>query len=141
MENRFHAFTNTLIESICKKMGQKIQKPYSSDDYLRIPQMFYYYINKSETTYYNFLEKHLITSSLLPNVVHRELLKLNPSSFVTTNFDELLEDAAIQYCQSFKSIACDSEVSGINGDRFILKVHGDIKHRNIVFKRRGLFKL
>lgn len=125
---------NTLIESICKKMGQKIQKPYSSDDYLRIPQMFYYYINKSETTYYNFLEKHLITSSLLPNVVHRELLKLNPSSFVTTNFDELLEDAAIQYCQSFKSIACDSEVSGINGDRFILKVHGDIKHRNIVFK-------
>ena len=115
-------------------MGQKIQKPYSSDDYLRIPQMFYYYINKSETTYYNFLEKHLITSSLLPNVVHRELLKLNPSSFVTTNFDELLEDAAIQYCQSFKSIACDSEVSGINGDRFILKVHGDIQHRNIVFK-------
>jgi len=58
----------------------------------------------------------------------------NPSSLITTNFDELLEDAAIQQCQSSKSVACDNEVPSINGDRFILKVHGDIRHRNIVFK-------
>ena len=61
-------------------------------------------------------------------------MSFNPSSLVTTNFDELLEDAAIQYCQSFKSVACDNEVPSINGDRFILKVHGDIRHSNIVFK-------
>lgn len=33
-----------------------------------------------------------------------------------------------------KVIASDDEVSEINGSRFILKVHGDLKHQNIVFK-------
>lgn len=62
------------------------------------------------------------------------LLRFNPCSFVTTNFDELLEEATIQNAQGFKSVACDTETSSINGDRYILKLHGDLKHRNIVFK-------
>lgn len=125
---------STLIDGICNQMGRTPQGAYSSDEYLRIPQIFYYSIGQNNDTYYDFISKSLFPTPLRPNVVHKELLGFNPSSFITTNFDELLEDAAIQYCQSFKSIACDSEVPSINGDRFILKVHGDIRHRNIVFK-------
>ncbi len=123
-----------LIDDICHKIGYTPQKSYSSDEYLRIPQIFYYSIGQDNDTYYNFIKEHLSPFPLVPNAVHKELMSFNPSSIITTNFDELLEDAAIQYCQSFKSIACDGEVPSINGDRFILKVHGDIRHKNIVFK-------
>lgn len=123
-----------LINAICCEVGSTPQQSYSADEYLQIPQIFYYSIGQDDDKYYDFIKKHLSPFPLVPNAVHKELMSFNPSSLVTTNFDELLEDAAIQYCQSFKSVACDNEVPSINGDRFILKVHGDIRHRNIVFK-------
>lgn len=123
-----------LINSILRNMGRETKGEYSSDEYLRIPQMFYYSINQDEEAYYSFVNENLFATELMPNIIHKELLSLNPISFITTNFDDLLEDAAVEYCQSYKSIACDTDVPDINGDRFILKVHGDMKHRNIVFK-------
>ena len=62
------------------------------------------------------------------------MLNLNPVSFITTNYDTLLEDAAVQYCQSFKVVSQDEDVPTIFGDRFILKLHGDFKHNNFVLK-------
>lgn len=123
-----------IIDTISKKMNYEVKDSYSSDEYLRIPQMFYYSIKKNNKKYYNLIQKCLDTTNCQPNEVHKKLLELNPSSFITTNFDDLLEKASVQYCQSFKTIACDSEVPCINGDKFILKVHGDIQHKNIVFK-------
>lgn len=123
-----------LIQQICVQINQPVQDNYSSDENLRIPQIFYHSINKDDEQYYRFIEKNLIQGELSPNEIHRSLLKLNPVSFITTNFDDLLETAAIQYCQSYISVACDNEVANINGDKYILKLHGDLKHRNIVFK-------
>ncbi|MBE5977864.1 MAG: hypothetical protein E7249_01855 [Paenibacillaceae bacterium] len=123
-----------LIQEICYRLKRPIKEAYSSDENLQIPQMYYYSIEKDDDTYYSFIEELLTTNNLLPNEVHKELLNFNPSSFITTNFDSLIEEAAIQYCQSFKVVACDDEVSSINGDRYILKLHGDLKHKNIVFK-------
>lgn len=123
-----------LIDEISIELGLKPQETYSFDDNLRIAQMLYYHLNQDEDLYYRFIENKLSPSPLSPNDVHKELLRLNPHSIITTNFDELLEDAAIVNCQSFRVIACDSEVPSINGDRFILKVHGDLSHKNIVLK-------
>ena len=123
-----------LIQQICIKINQPVKKNYSSDENLRIPQIFYHSIDKDEEQYYKFIEENLTQKELLPNEVHKALLSFNPVSFVTTNFDDLLETAAIQYCQSYISIACDNEVVNINGDKYILKLHGDLKHKNIVFK-------
>ena len=50
------------------------------------------------------------------------MLNLNPVSFITTNYDTLLEDAAVQYCQSFKVVSRDEDVPTIFGDRFIDKL-------------------
>lgn len=123
-----------IIDMISNKMKYEIKDSYSSDEYLRIPQMFYYAIKKDNKKYYSLMQRCLDTTNCQPNEVHKKLLELNPSSFITTNFDDLLEKASVQHCQSFKTIACDSEVPCINGDKFILKVHGDIQHKNIVFK-------
>lgn len=123
-----------LIQNICRELKIPIKETYSSDEYLKIPQMYYYFIGKNNDKYYDFIEKSLVSTPLFPNEIHRELLSFNPISFITTNFDDLLEEAAIQSCQGFKAIARNDEVSSINGDRYILKLHGDLKHKNIVFK-------
>lgn len=122
-----------LIDAMCIELGRTPQNTYTSDEYLRIPQMYYYSINEDNQKYYSFINS-CFEKDLVPNVIHKMLLSLNPSSFITTNFDELLEEAAIQGAQGFKSIACDTEIPLINGDRFILKLHGDLRHENIVLK-------
>ena len=123
-----------LIHAICDKLGRDKKSEYSSDEYLQIPQMYYYSLGENKDQYYEFVEAQLNPSALVPNVFHREMLNLNPASFITTNYDTLIEDAAIQYCQGFKVVCCDEDVPNISGDRFILKLHGDFKHHNFVLK-------
>lgn len=123
-----------LIDAICQELGRDVKDHYSFDEYLQYPQMYYYSINEDSETYYNFVKSKICTSDLKPNQIHRELINLSPVSIITTNYDTLLEDAAMQLCQSFKAITTDSEIPSISGDRYILKMHGDFKHNNIVLK-------
>ena len=123
-----------LIHAISDRLGQARKDEYSSDEYLQIPQMFYYSLGENKEEYYTFVKAQLHSSPMLPNVIHREMLNLNPVSFITTNYDTLLEDAAVQYCQGFKVVSRDEDVPTILGDRFILKLHGDFKHNNFVLK-------
>lgn len=123
-----------LIDSFTNSLGRDRKQYYSNEEYLSIPQMYYYSINQDEDQYYTFINNCFGSKKLIPNAIHKMLLDLNPHAFITTNFDDLLETAASDDCQSFKVVACDNEVSQINGNRFILKLHGDLKHRNIVLK-------
>ena len=120
-----------IIDKICTQIGKPIQETYSSDENLKLAQMLYIHLNKDK---YNQFMEECIPNNLLPNDIHKKLFVLNPVSFITTNFDELLETAAMQECQNFISIVHDKEVATINGSKYILKIHGDIKHKNIVFK-------
>lgn len=123
-----------LIDAFCDNLGRAKKSDYSNEEYLSIPQMYYYSINQDEGRYYDFINNCFGNKKLIPNTIHKMLLDLNPYAFITTNFDDLLETAASENCQSFKVVACDDEISGINGNRFILKLHGDLNHRNIVLK-------
>ena len=123
-----------LIDAICDELGHKKKSEYSSDEYLQIPQMYYYSLGDDHEAYYKFIEDRLNTSNLHPNAIHREMLNLDPSSFITTNYDSLLEDAATQYFHSFKVIAQDEDVPQIFGNKYILKLHGDFQNNNFVLK-------
>lgn len=127
---------NQIIQKICAKLKIPIQNTYSSNESLKLAQMLYITLNKNETIYHAFINECLspANDNLKPNDVHKELFDLNPVSFITTNFDELLEISAMQYCQSFVCVAKDTDVPTINGSKYILKIHGDIKNQNIVFK-------
>ena len=48
-----------LIDSICIQMGMDVKDEYSSDEFLRIPQIYYNYINKDDASYYSFLEEKM----------------------------------------------------------------------------------
>ena len=127
---------NQIIQKISAKLKITTQKAYSSDESLKLAQMLYINLNKDTNKYHTFVNECLTPANaiLKPNDVHKALFDLNPVSFITTNFDELLEISAMQYCQNFVSIAKDKDVPRINGSKFILKIHGDIKNQNIVFK-------
>lgn len=123
-----------LIDAFSDNLGIAKRGAYSNEEFLSIPQMYYYSINQDDTEYYSFIDHCFAKAELVPNAIHKLLFALNPHAFVTTNFDDLLEKAAVECCQSFKVVACDKEISQINGDRFILKLHGDLTHKNIVLK-------
>ena len=123
-----------MIDRICEELGLDKKGKYSADECLQIPQIYYNEIGKNDNKYYSIINECLNAGSLIPNEIHKMLFKLAPASILTTNFDELLETAAAQECYSMKVIAAEDEIASINGGRFILKVHGDLKHRNIVFK-------
>lgn len=123
-----------LIHSICDELGCPRKESYSSDEYLQIPQMYYYSIEEDKKKYLSFIRSKIERQGLIPNAIHREMLRLNPVSFITTNYDSLLEDATSNQCQSYKVISIDSEVPKIFGDRYILKIHGDFRNGNIVLK-------
>ena len=124
----------TLIDAICDELGCEKKGSYSSEEYLQIPQMFYYSLGENKTDYFKFVKEQLPEAGLQSNEIHRQMLNLNPVSFITTNYDTLLEDTAIQHCQSFKVVSSDEKVPTIFGDRFILKVHGDFEKNNFVLK-------
>lgn len=125
-----------LVNEFCDKLGREKKgkgENFSADEFLQIPQMYWStYGNKSE--YYEIIKNKLNLSSLYPNEIHYKILEMTPVSIITTNYDTLLEDAAIQNCQSYKIITSDEEVPSIYGDKYILKIHGDLAHKNIVLK-------
>lgn len=123
-----------LINSICEELGRKKKDDYSSDEYLQIPQMYYYSLGEKKSEYIKFVKEQLNLADLTPNDIHHEMLELNPASFITTNYDTLIEDSALQHCQSYKAVSCDGNVPKIYGDKFILKVHGDFINNNFVLK-------
>ena len=132
---------NELVKRISEKISWvQDNDKFSYDDLLRIPQIFYSKLckidkDKGEKEYYKFLDEHINKNgTLIPNEVHDRIFRLNPSTILTTNFDDLLEKASVKACKTCMSVACDKDVPGINGNRFILKVHGDIEHRNVVLK-------
>ena len=122
-----------LIDDICDIMGVEKKTEYSSEEYLKIPQMYYYSLDDEEL-FYKTIESKINKNGLKHNVIHREMLSLNPVSFITTNYDTLLEDAAADYCQTYRVVSRDNEVPTISGERFILKIHGDFRNKNIVLK-------
>ena len=124
----------TLTNAICDKLGHQKKDEYSSDEYLQIPQMLYYSLGENKSEYNRFIKEQLHSADLIPNEIHRKMMDLNPASFITTNYDTLIEDAALVHCKSYKTVACDESVPKIYGDSFILKVHGDFSNNNFVLK-------
>ena len=47
-----------LIDAMCTELGLEPQKSYTSDDYLRVPQMYFYSINQDNDKYYSFISNY-----------------------------------------------------------------------------------
>jgi len=119
------------IEYDSYNVDEKGNPQLSSEEFLKIPQM--YYNIKGE---YAYLEK--IRSQLNvkrePNNIHKLIMRMNPYHLLTTNYDDLLEQSANMFGINYSVINSDKKVAKTETQRYILKVHGDFESNNFVLK-------
>lgn len=120
-----------LIQELDYKLNGIKRNQFSSDDFLSIAEAFYH---KSKEEYNTFLKENFSDIPLEPNEIHDLFFQFKPVNFITTNFDNLLEKAAVKNFKTFISVSKEDEIALVNGEHYIIKAHGDYKSGNIVFK-------
>lgn len=120
-----------LIKEMAKDLGE-FDDEHSPDLYLKIPQ--YFYNERGEKEYFEKLNDVFVSKKYKPNPIHEEIYKLAPTHIITTNYDTLLEEAAIQYGYFYHTVRSDLDLPYDNLNKTIIKMHGDFINRNIVLK-------
>lgn len=102
-----------------------------TDDYLKIAE--HYYLQYGRNTYYNKIHDFFPEGSQ-PNKLHDLILSLKPQHIITTNWDNLLEKEINNRGDLYFTVATDYELASAPSSQLLIKMHGDLNHRNIVFK-------
>lgn len=122
---------NELIREFAKDLGE-FNVDNSPDLYLKIPQ--YYFNERGEKEYFEKLNEVFLKKKYKSNPIHKEIFKLKPTHIITTNYDTLLEEAAIEEGQFFHTVKHDLDLPYDTFNKNIIKMHGDFENRNIVLK-------
>lgn len=113
--------------SICDKKYH-----FNQDEYLRIPE--YYYNNYGQDKYQKLIKENLDVSAQ-PNPINDMIMKIAPHHIITTNYDHLIEETVDINRKYYTVITKDEDIISKNNDRYIIKMHGDIKDiEHIVLK-------
>ncbi|HAS6052222.1 TPA: hypothetical protein I7122_05660 [Vibrio vulnificus] len=102
-----------------------------TDDYLKIAE--HYYLQYGRNTYYNKINE-FFPSGAQPNQLHEIILSLKPQHIITTNWDDLLEKVINNKGELYFPVTNDHELASAPTSQLLVKMHGDLTHRNIVFK-------
>ncbi|OBU18008.1 hypothetical protein AYY19_11215 [Photobacterium aquimaris] len=100
-------------------------------DYLKLAQL--HYLEFGEQRQNQTLKKYF-PENIEPSSLHSTILKVNPRVIITTNWDCIIEKAIEKEGYLYETICTDKDlVKSTNQNKFI-KIHGDFKNHNIVFK-------
>lgn len=106
----------------------------SIDDYLDIPQQYLDVFQ--ESNYYRKINE-IFSIKADPNPIHELIFNLNPKHIITTNFDDLLEKQNDMLNKYYSPICEGNDIPiAINKENKIIKMHGDIKLKNIVLTKK-----
>lgn len=100
-------------------------------DYLKIAQL--YYLAFGEHTYYKKL-KAFFPDYIKPSQAHKLIFELNPHIIITTNWDTILEKAVEENAYIYDTICSDTDLVKSSLQKKLIKMHGDFKNHNIIFK-------
>ena len=75
----------------------------------------------------------LFPSNPTPHEIHKLIIDINPKYIITTNQDDLLEQAKNEQGKFYDVIVTDTELVNSELPNKIIKMHGDFEHNNIVF--------
>jgi len=120
-----------LIEELKKLIPQDERET----DQLIIPQLFYNEVGDNQ--YHKSIQKILLHKRVkLDKVLHRSILTLKPNHIITTNYDNLIEQAIEHDTGSINySLICeDKDLPFSDSPNFLVKMHGDFEKKNIVLK-------
>lgn len=100
-------------------------------DYLKIAQL--YYLSFGEHLYYKKV-KEFFPDNIPHSKIHDCIFKLNPHAVITTNWDCLLESAISDKSYFYNVVSSDKDLMKSHLGKKLIKMHGDFKNHNIVFK-------
>ncbi|NRS46428.1 SIR2 family protein [Brevibacillus sp. HB2.2] len=115
--------------------GKPKDSNYSSDEYLRIPQIFYDVKGEDE---FDRILKDVFSVEKPTNPIHDKILTMNPVHIITTNYDSLIDKTCSKRGRYFSVISAEEDVASATSPRYLLKVHGDFrrgfKGKHVVLK-------
>ena len=94
---------------------------------------------RGDAEYLTHIKKVLRYGETSCGPVHDAIMNLNPCHIITTNYDDLLEQAAIQNHKQYSVVAKDEDLSLNKGERMIIKMHGDFANNNIVLTENDYY--
>lgn len=102
-------------------------------DYIKIPQFYY---NARGNKEYVELMRDIFkyNEDLSICNVHRNIVKLNSHTILTTNYDCLIEKAAEENSEFIQVISQDRDLPYRTAEKEIIKMHGDFENGNFVLK-------
>lgn len=101
------------------------------EDFLKIAELYYL---KHGNKHYVSKIRNSIPSNIRPSNIHKLILGLNPQVIITTNWDNLFEQAIEENGYFYDVIACDKDLGASFLPKKLIKMHGDFSHHNFVFK-------
>lgn len=119
-----------LIQAFCKALNIDSNN-LSTEDYLKIPQ--YYFNQRGFKEYYDMVQ-NIIGIKAEPNIIHDLILKMSPAHIVTTNYDNLIEQAIEKHLLFYDVVSENNDLPYTPNGRMIIKMHGDLDKKNIVLK-------
>lgn len=123
-----------LVKTFATELGidtSKINNTTDTNTLLKIPQQ--YEVHRGKKEYWDLIQK-VIGQDYMPNQINEAIFKLKPSSIITTNFDDLIEQAANIERERYHLVAKNEDLPYARHDNMLIKMHGDLKQRNIVLK-------
>ena len=120
---------NYAVKEIANRLNQKTEEL----DNLKIPQ--YYYNSRSKKEYTQLMRKIFKYKEYIePNGIHDRILRFNPNTIITTNYDTLIEQAAEKNNEIIDVVSKDSDLPYRTGRIELIKMHGDFANDNFVLK-------
>lgn len=117
------------VVSIANKLGISSE----NIDYMKIPQFYY---NARGNKEYVELMRDIFKyrADLSIGEVHKNIVKLNSHTIITTNYDCLIEKAAEENSEFIQVIRQDRDLPYRTAEKEIIKMHGDFETGNFVLK-------
>ncbi|MCD5461900.1 SIR2 family protein [Lactobacillus delbrueckii subsp. bulgaricus] len=117
------------VDQIAKAVGVDPKK----FDNLKIPQ--FYYNDRGKKEYTQFMKQIFRYGDVLkPCEIHNQIVDFDLDTIITTNYDNLIEQAFQNRNQVIQPICQDSDLSYAQPGKELIKMHGDFEHDNFVLK-------
>lgn len=123
-------FTSPSWEELIEELKVDLGLP-KENDYLKIAQL--YYLEFKEPTYYSKISS-FFPEHVEPSIVHESIFELMPHCIITTNWDCILEKAIDNNGHLYDVVCSDKDLVKSTNLKKVIKMHGDFKNHNIVFK-------
>lgn len=117
------------VGELAMSLPESIQDTYKHD-YLRLAQI--YKETFDNKAYYDGVKTALLRNVKSPNAIHDAILELEPNVIITTNYDTLLEQAALAHNRQYFVVSKDRDLPENHGEKLIVKMHGSLDDENIV---------